>query len=257
MRAKLLLGAIAALIAPAAHSAPSAAEVAQGGNLFLITCSSSFCHGEGAVGARGPALKNRNLPPDFIRNTVLNGRSGTAMPAFKGSLSQPELEMIVGYVMSLSPNNHAEDTGPMTPAPVQAPPLSAKAEAGKAIFFDLTKAGGCALCHSYNGYGGPVGPDLNGIAKRTPRDIYQAIVKPTVPNADYTMVSVATADGMSVTGLLKGKTDASVQIYDLSSAPPVLRSLYGAKMGPAYLKSADPASKDVTPQDLAQPEGPK
>jgi hypothetical protein len=67
-----------------------------------------------------------------------------------------------------------------------------------------------------------------------------------------------------------------VQFYDLSSAPPVLRSFYGAKMGVAaatppyahdlsslskddlaalitFLKSADPTSKDVTPQDLAQP----
>ncbi len=102
------------------------------------------------------------------------------------------------------------------------------------------------------------------------------MVKPTVPNADYTIVSVATESGMAATGLLKQKTDAVVQIYDLSSVPPVLRSFYGAKMGPApatppyahdltglskddlaalitYLKSADAASKDVTPQDFAQP----
>ena len=279
MRTKLLLGAFAALIAPAAQAAPSAAEVAQGGNLFSITCSSSFCHGEAGVGARGPSLRNRNFPPDFVRNTVLNGRSGTPMPSFKASLSQAELEMIVGYVMSLSPNNHAEDTGPAAPAPITPPaPLSAKAQAGQAIFFDLSRPGACAACHSYRSEGGPVGPDLTGIAKRPPRDIYQAMVKPTVPNADYTMVSVATADGMTATGILKAKTDGAVQIYDLSSAPPVLRSFYGAKVGPApatppyahdlgslskddlaalitYLKSAEPMSKDVTPQDLAQSQG--
>ena len=281
MRTKLLLGALAALIGPAAQAAPSAAEVAQGGNLFSITCSSSFCHGEAGIGAKGPSLRNRNFPPDFVRNTVINGRSGTPMPSFKESVSPAELEMIVAYVMSLSPNNHAEDTGVVAPAPVApAAPLSAKAQAGQAIFFDLARPGACAACHSYRGEGGPIGPDLTGIAKRTPRDIYQAMVKPTVPNAAYTTVSVATADGQTATGILKTKTDIAVQIYDLSSAPPVLRSFYDAKMGPApatppymhdpgslskddlaalitYLKSAEPTSKDVTPQDLAQPEGPK
>jgi putative heme-binding domain-containing protein len=264
------------LITSTTQAAPSAAEVAQGGNLFAITCSSSFCHGEAGVGARGPSLRNRNFPPDFVRNTVLNGRSGTPMPSFKDALNQAELEMIVGYVMSLSPNNHAEDNGPAVAAPVQAPPLSATAQAGQAIFFDPTRTGGCALCHSYNGHGGPIGPDLSGVAKRSPGDIYRAMAKPAVPNADYTAVSVTNAEGTAVTGLLKQKTDAAVQIYDLSSVPPVLRSIYGAKIGPApakplythdlgtlskdelaalitYLKSADTTSKDVTPQDLALP----
>lgn len=277
MRIKLLLGALAALTTANAHAAPSAAEVAQGGNLFSITCSSSFCHGEAGVGAKGPSLKNRNFPPDFVRNTVLNGRSGTPMPSFKDSLSQAELEMIVAYVMSLSPNNHAEDIGAAAgPAPAAPPPLTAKALAGQAIFFDASRPAGCALCHSYNGHGGPIGPDLSAIAKRPPRDIYQSMIKPAVPNADYTTVSVATADGMSTTGILKAKSDTAVQVYDLSSVPPVLRSFYGAKVGPApakapythdlsglskddlaalitYLKSADAASKDVVPQDLAQP----
>jgi putative heme-binding domain-containing protein len=280
MRVELLFGALAALIAATAQAAPSAAEVAQGGNLFSITCSSSFCHGEAGIGARGPSLRNRNFPPDFVRNTVLNGRSGTPMPSFKDSLSQAELNMIVGYVMSLSPNNHAEDTGAAAPAPAApAAPLSAEAQAGQAIFFDLSRPGACAACHSYSEEGGPIGPDLAGIAKRTPRDIYQAMVKPTVPNADYPLVSVATPDGMAATiGILKTKTEDAVQIYDLSSVPPVLRSFYGARMGPApakppyahdlaglskdelaalitYLKSADAAPKDVTPQDLAQPQG--
>jgi putative heme-binding domain-containing protein len=268
---------LALFLLPTAQAAPSAAEVAQGGNLFSITCSSSFCHGEGGVGARGPSLKNRNFTPDFVRSTVMNGRSGTPMPSFKDSLSQAELNMIVGYVMSLSPDNHNEDTGAAAPAPAApAAPLTAKAQAGQAIFFDLSRPNACAACHSYREQGGPIGPDLTGIAKRAPRDIYQAMVKPIVPNAAYATVSVGTADGQNTTGILKAKTDAVVQVYDLSSAPPVLRSFYGAKVGPApakppythdldslskddlaalitFLKSADATSKDVVPRDLAQP----
>jgi putative heme-binding domain-containing protein len=278
MRTKLMLAAFAAFAAAPAGAAPPEAEMMQGGNLFIITCSSSFCHGEGGAGAAGPSLRNRNFTPDFVRNTVTNGRSGTPMPAFKNSLSQTELNMIVDYVMSLSPNNHNQDTAAVAPAsPNQVPaPLSAKAQAGSAIFFDASRPAGCALCHSYKEQGGPIGPDLNGIAKRTPHDIYQGMVKPAGPNADYTVVSVATENGKSATGLLKRKMDAGVQLYDLSSVPPVLRTFYGAKMGVApatppyahnlsgysqddlaalitFLKSADPASKDVTPQDFAQP----
>jgi putative heme-binding domain-containing protein len=276
MRIKLLLSALA--IAGAAQAAPSAPEMMQGGNLFIITCSSSFCHGEGGVGAQGPSLRNRNFTPDFVRNTVTNGRSGTPMPAFKDSLSQAELAMIVSYVMSLSPNNHNE--GMATVAPAAPPParvvLSAKALAGSAVFFDPTRAAGCALCHSYKEQGGPIGADLSAIAKRTPRDIYQGMIKPTAPNPDYPVIAVTTEDGRTVSGILKQKTDAVVQFYDLSSAPPVLRSFYGAKIGTApatapyahdlsaysqdeiaslitFLKSADAASKDVTPQDLTQP----
>jgi len=278
MRTKLLLAALAAFIAREAHAAPSGAEMMQGGNLFAITCSSSFCHGDGGVGARGPSLRNRNFTPEFVRNTVSNGRSGTPMPAFKDSLSQSELNMVVDYVMSLSPNNHNQDMAASTPAPTApAPtPLSAKAQAGSAIFFDATRPAGCALCHSYKDEGGPVGPDLAGVAKWMPRDIYQGMVKPTAPNPDYPVVSVTTDDGKIMTGILKQTTDAVVQFYDLSAVPPVLRSVYGAKIGTApgtapyahdltgyskddlaalitFLKSADPASKDVTPQDFAQP----
>jgi putative heme-binding domain-containing protein len=251
--------------------------VAQGSNLFSITCSSSFCHGEAGVGARGPSLKNRSFTPDFVRNTVLNGRSGTPMPSFKDSLAQAELEMIVAYVMSLSPNNHNEDTEGAAPAPpAPAAPLSSKAQAGQAIFFDLSRPGTCAACHSYREQGGPVGPDLTGIAKRTPRDIYQGMVKPIVPSPGYQVVSITTGDGKTATGILKQKSDAVVQLYDLSSVPPVLRSFYGAKTGPTpatppyahdlssysrddlaalitYLKSTDPASKDVAPPDFTQP----
>jgi putative heme-binding domain-containing protein len=278
MRTKLLVGALAALTAINAQAAPSAAEVAQGGNLFSITCSSSFCHGEAGIGARGPSLHNRSFTPDFVRNTVTNGRSGTPMPAFKDSLSPAELAMIVGYVMSLSPGNHNEDAATSVPdVPSPAPvALSAKAQAGFALFFDPTRVAGCALCHSYKEHGGPIGPDLSAIAKRTPRDIYQGMVKPTAPNPDYPVITVTAEGGQAVTGILKQKTDAVVQLYDLSSVPPVLRSFYGAKIGTApatapyahdlsgyskddlaalvtFLKSADAASKDVTPQDLTQP----
>ena len=277
----IVMVVIAALFGVKALAAPPAQDMMQGGNVFAITCSSSFCHGDGGVGARGPSLRNRNLMPDFIRNTVTNGRSGTPMPSFKGSLSPHEIDMVVDYVMSLSPNNHNAG-GPAAPAPASAPPpapLSAQAQAGRAIFFDLARAGSCAACHSYQEEGGPIGTDLSGIAKRTPQEIYQSIVNPKSGNPDYAMIRVGGRDGKMIAGVLKQRTDKFVQLYDLSSTPPVLRSFYpaeGMKEGypgdiPAYkhdlagyskdelasliafLKSAAGPAKDVTQQDLGQP----
>jgi putative heme-binding domain-containing protein len=280
MRTRLAIAALATLAAAPTLAAPAAQEMMQGGNVFAITCSSSFCHGDGGVGARGPSLRNRNFTPDFVRNTVTNGRSGTPMPSFKDSLSAKEIDMVVDYVMSLSPNNQSASAGSPSPAPASTPlpaPLSAQAEAGRKIFFDAGRAPGCALCHSYQQAGGVVGPDLSAVAKRTPRELYQAMVKPTVPNADYPVATV-TAGGTSVTGIVKQKTDKIVQLYDLSSTPPVLRSFYpadGVKVSDAattapiyahdlsgyskdelagliaFLKSAAGQSKDVTPQDFA------
>lgn len=282
MRTKLAIAALAALAASRAVAAPAAQEMMQGGNVFAITCSSSFCHGEGGVGARGPSLLNRNFAPDFVRSTVTNGRSGTPMPSFKDSLSAHEIDLVVDYVMSLSPNNHNAGAGPAAPAPASAPPptpLNKQAEAGRKVFFDLARTGSCAACHSYKQEGGPIGADLTGVAKRTPHDLYQAITKPTVPDADYPVATV-TAGGTTVTGIVKQKTEKIVQLYDLSSVPPVLRSFYpadGIKVGDAaattpiyahdlsgyskdelasviaFLKSAAGPSKDVTPQELAQP----
>jgi putative heme-binding domain-containing protein len=280
MRIKFAFAALAAFAAPAVSAAPAAQDMMQGGNVFAITCSSSFCHGETGAGGRGPSLRNRNFTPDFVRNTVTNGRSGTPMPSFKDSLSPREIDMVVNYVMSLSPNNQNAGAGSPAPLPASAPPpapLSAQAEAGRKIFFDANRAAGCALCHSFKEEGGPIGPDLAGAAKRTPRDLYQSILKPVVPNADYPVATVA-AGGTTVTGIVKQKTDKIVQLYDLSSVPPVLRSFYpadGMKVGDAattapvyshdlsgyskdelasliaFLKSAAGASKDVTPQDFA------
>ena len=230
MRTDLFAAAwIAALAAaPIAQAAPSAAELEAGGNLFIITCSSSFCHGEGGVGARGPSLRNRNFPPDFVRNTMLNGRSGTPMPSFKDSLNPAEVALIVNYVMTLSPENHQEDAGAASAESVAAAPLSDQAERGFEIFFDGTRQAGCALCHSYGGKGGPIGPDLSKIADRTPSAIYQSIVKPSAAGEAYAAVTVTTKDGRKVTGVTRERTDKQVEIFDLSSTPPVLRSFYTA-----------------------------
>jgi putative heme-binding domain-containing protein len=274
----LLLGGVSA---STANAAPSAAELEAAGNLFSITCSSSFCHGEGGVGARGPSLRNRNFPPNYVRNTIMNGRSGTPMPSFKDALTPTEIAMIAGYVTSLSPENHAaaaDDSA--APAPAAASPataaLSDQAAHGQELFFDQTRPSNCVACHSYGAKGGPVGPDLSALAAKPASAIYQSMMKPAASSDAYPAITVTAKDGSRFSGIKREQNDQHVAFFDVTSAPPVLRSLYfadGIKVEPAigaalhkhdlsgyakadiadliaFLKSAGGDGKPVTPQEL-------
>ncbi len=65
-------------------------------NLLLQDCGS--CHGMTLKGGLGPSLLPERigaLPPEFLINTVLEGRKGTAMPPWKNMLSREEVSWIV------------------------------------------------------------------------------------------------------------------------------------------------------------------
>lgn len=60
-------------------------------NLLIQDCGS--CHGLRMKGGLGPALLPKQLEAqsvEFITNTILNGRPGSAMPAWSGLLSPLE-----------------------------------------------------------------------------------------------------------------------------------------------------------------------
>lgn len=84
-----------------ANPAPDA-----GGDLFKQKCS--MCHG--ADGKGYPALKTPDFTDpkfhakhtdDEITKIIKNGKPGTAMPAFKDSLSDDQIKSLVGYIRSL------------------------------------------------------------------------------------------------------------------------------------------------------------
>ena len=64
-------------------------------NLLIQDCGS--CHGLRMTGGLGPALLPKQLGQqsiDFITNIILNGRPGSAMPAWSGLLSPVEARWI-------------------------------------------------------------------------------------------------------------------------------------------------------------------
>jgi mono/diheme cytochrome c family protein len=87
----------------AATAEPAGGDPANGATVFAQNCAG--CHGQNAQGGSvGPTLVSAELKAqsdDFFRQTILNGRAGTAMPAWQGRLSAQDIEDAIAYLRSL------------------------------------------------------------------------------------------------------------------------------------------------------------
>ena len=71
----------------------------------------------------------------------------------------------------------------------------------------------CSACHTYNGTGGKVGPDLTGIRNQPADALLLHIIVPNLEIAPaYSAVSVTTTDGRSISGNLVGETDSGLTL---------------------------------------------
>ncbi|MCX6552646.1 MAG: c-type cytochrome [Acidobacteria bacterium] len=134
--------------------------------LYDRSCAS--CHGSDGKG-RGPAADALTpAPRDFTRGmykfrstqsgsipsdddldrAIAGGMPGTAMPAWKGMLTDSQITALVGYVKHFSPRFATDQ-----PAPIKAsqpvPPTPDSIDKGKAAFGALA----CGACHGDNGTG--------------------------------------------------------------------------------------------------------
>ena len=85
---------------------------------------------------------------------------------------------------------------------------NADAKMGKAVFERA-----CSSCHTYDGAGGKVGPDLTGVRNQPADALLLHIV---VPNYEvlpaYQAISVETSDGRSLSGWLMAETENSLTL---------------------------------------------
>jgi putative membrane-bound dehydrogenase-like protein len=73
----------------------------------------------------------------------------------------------------------------------------------------------CAVCHTFNGQGGKVGPDLSGIGARDRTEILLDILDPNRSvEANYRLWNVTTKSGDTYSGRLDTETQTSVEILD-------------------------------------------
>lgn len=69
--------------------------------IHLLKQDCGSCHGMTLKGGLGPALLPENLegkPTLFLKNTIIYGRPGTAMPPWKGLLTEQEAQWLVTQI---------------------------------------------------------------------------------------------------------------------------------------------------------------
>ena len=73
---------------------------------YLLRQDCGSCHGMTLKGGLGPALTATALqdkPPQLLLNTVLDGRPGTAMPPWRGLLTDAEAAWLVAELLQGTP----------------------------------------------------------------------------------------------------------------------------------------------------------
>ncbi len=250
---------LALLSAPAwAASADLGSQVTAGKQLFETTCAASTCHGSGGVGAGGPKLVDRNFALDFVRTTVANGRSGTAMPAFKELFDPDMMASVIAYVLTISTGGRWATAVPVEqtakadaaapwPQSVAIGAAQGSPAAGYALFYDATSATACRTCHSYRENGGPVGRDLSTLNKSAP-DVFALMSKSVATES----VAVTLRSGAKHAGVKAPDAGDAVRIIDVSALPPVTRSF--AKVDVVAVEPTDVrfdhGALSYTPQNL-------
>ena len=139
----------------------------------------------------------------------------------KGSVApELQLEVIEAAKASSSPAIQAQlktyqDALPKVRTTAAFPYLLAGGDpqAGKKVFFEHTAAQ-CVRCHKIGGKGSEVGPILDGIGKRQPRDyILESVLFPSNKIAQgFEMVMITTKDGKSHGGMVRKETESELQL---------------------------------------------
>lgn len=176
-----LTGAVYSVLAPSRASAsatsttPTAAQIAEGRQLFLANCAT--CHGLDAQGA--PEIDGKVAGPSLIGvgAAAVDFQVGTgrmplqetgpqADPKKKQRMPQQKIEAMSAYLASLAP-------GPSIPLGDILDPSKGDASKGEEIFRT-----NCAMCHNFAAKGGALtlgkyAPSLTGVS---PKHIYEAML---------------------------------------------------------------------------------
>lgn len=219
MRLKVRRCCLLLLLAAVASAQDLKEIIAQGEKVFNQSCATGYCHGTKGAAGGAPRLVARGFDQAYINATVTRGIPGTAMPAFGGSaLSRSDLAAVVAYVATLNGiANPSVGGGPGAGRGGPPPPeLSADAKRGRDLFSEAFRSfGRCSTCHEVEGIGTQIATPITSV----PADA-QALRNLVTPD-----VKTAVIEGESVPALIVSQGKRRTIVYDLTSSPPVLRSV--------------------------------
>jgi mono/diheme cytochrome c family protein len=189
---------------------PALAFAQQGEKIFKQTCATGYCHGARGEAGGAPRLAGRGFDQEYISTTIARGIPGTAMQGFGNTLSRSDLTAVAAYVAAL--NGISMSGAAAQPAKT----LSPDAARGRELFSEAPRSfGRCSTCHEVNGIGIPVATPIATV----PANV-AALRTLATPH-----VRTAVLEGESVPTLVIGEVKHRMILYDLTSAPPVQRSL--------------------------------
>ena len=188
---------------------PAIAFAQQGEKIFNQTCATGYCHGSKGATGGAPRLAARGFDQAYINATITRGIPGTAMTAFGTTLSRSDLTAVAAYVAALNGISGSKGASP-------AKPLSPDAVRGRELFYEAARSfGRCATCHEVNGMGIPVATPIAAVPPNAAG--LRALATPHV--------RTAVVEGETIPALVIGEGKRGTILYDLTSSPPVQRSL--------------------------------
>jgi putative heme-binding domain-containing protein len=110
----------------------------------------------------------------------------------------------------------------------------------------------CAACHTFDGQGAKLGPDLNGIGARPRQDILVDILDPNRRvEASYRVWNVTTKSGNTFNGRLEAETATSVEILETAGEKHIVQRKDIAELIPSAVSMMPTGFEALPEADLA------
>lgn len=187
--------------------------IAQGEKLFRKKKSCFACHQlEDEGGLLGPDLSRAGFSytPEWIFTWIGNPqriKPQSKMPNL--GLDNEECQAITAFLASLKGEGIKkkwDDYLASSGDPVK----------GKKLFFDSEGKANCGKCHTVNGEGGKVGPQLSFVGtSRTQAFLLESILNPkAVITSGYSSILILTKKGKFITGVKRNEDDSSIDLMN-------------------------------------------
>jgi putative heme-binding domain-containing protein len=112
-------------------------------------------------------------------------------------------------------------------------------------------AANCAVCHTFKGQGGKVGPDLTGIGARDRTEILAEILDPNRSvEANYQLWTVTTREDETFAGRLESETQTTVEILDTAGQKHVIQRKDIASLQSSATSIMPVGFEGLPPEDL-------